>query len=581
MPMQIFDGIPASPGITWGKVFIFKDEDISIPHYNISTEETDQEIERLQFGVDKAIEDIEEILADSSIQANDQGKQILDAHLMILKDREFLRMVEQNLRQELKNAEWTFNKAIEDLIAQLESASNQYLQERSLDYSDISRRVLEKMLQEESKNLNQLDEEIILVAHDLLPSIAISMDKSKIKGILLDAGGKTSHTAIIAQSFGIPAVVGLASFSDQVSNDDLVIVDGNSGWAIKQPDSETMQNYVGRQKKYLEKEKSWEKLKNKHAKTKDGKILKLLANIESPDEIANVKQYGADGIGLYRSEFLFLQSNSLPDEEQQYQAYSKVLREMEGQSVTIRTMDIGGDKAISALITEEEKNPLLGWRAIRLCLSRPDIFATQISALLRASVHGNLKVMFPMITCLEELLQILEIWESVETNLRKHNIPYQRDIPLGIMIEVPSAALIADVLAKHVSFFSIGTNDLIQYTVAVDRGNEKIAYLYRSLHPAMLRLINQVIQSAHEAGILVSVCGGMAVEVKAAALLLGMGVDELSMYAHSVPAIKNMVRTVKQKECFDILQKALRLGTVNDVDSLLNQWFHEKYGPIF
>jgi phosphotransferase system enzyme I (PtsI) len=429
-------------------------------------------------------------------------------------------------------------------------------------------------------NLNSLEQECILVCHDLLPSDAISMDKVRVQAIAMDAGGKTSHTAILARAFEIPAVLGLGSILASVKDNEVVIVDGNKGVVIVDPDDETIQLYTSLQKIRAKREVQLMGLSDLPAETRDGKLILLKANIEIPEEVDAAINHGADGIGLFRSEFLFLRNrNGLPDEEEQFEAYRHVLTAMGERPVTIRTLDIGGDKMLKTMNGPliNEKNPILGWRAIRFCLAHEDIFRTQLRALLRASVHGKLRIMFPLISGLEELVQSLTILEEVKSALRREKQPFVEDITVGIMIEVPSAALISDILARKSAFFSIGTNDLIQYTVAVDRGNEHTAYLYDPLHPGVLRFLKMIVENGHACGLPVGMCGEMAGDPLYTLVLLGLGLDELSMSALGIPEVKRIIRSTTLAAAEEFVGRLMRLTSSSEIADLVRNTMEERF----
>jgi len=407
------------------------------------------------------------------------------------------------------------------------------------------------------------------------------MNREMVKGIVLNAGGRTSHTAILARSFEIPAVLGLANITGEVHSGDNIIVDGNSGTVILDPDKNILSEYQIRLKKWIQHEKRLNKLNKLAAETIDGKRVMLSSNIEMPEEVDLVLSHQADGIGLFRSEFLFLKTSGLSSEDDKYEAYVSVISRMKGKGgVTIRTLDVGGDKIIPDLDTYKEKNPLLGWRAIRFCLHRKDIFRIQIRALLRASVYGELRIMFPMISGIEELEDALEFLEEIKVELRSEGIPFDENIPVGIMIEVPSAAITSDILSKRVDFLSIGTNDLIQYTVAVDRGNENIAYLYKSFHPGVLRLIKMVIDNAHDAGISVSMCGEMAGDPLASVIVLGMGLDVFSMSSSVLSSVKEIIRSVRLDEAQELVKVIMGMSSSLEIDNYVSEWMNERFNDI-
>ncbi|RKX72809.1 MAG: phosphoenolpyruvate--protein phosphotransferase, partial [Spirochaetes bacterium] len=433
-----------------------------------------------------------------------------------------------------------------------------------------------QLLYRERLSLSKINKEVILVSPNLLPSEMIMLDPDKVRGIALDAGGKTSHTAILARSQGIPAVLGLRSITRDIKPDDLLIVDGNLGIVIIDPDENTLISYRGKLFEQEKRENELVGLRNLPAETLDGIRINLLANIEIPEEIELVLASNAQGIGLFRSEFLFMNPREQPDEDRQFRAYEKVLKAMDGMPVTIRTLDVGGDKLLTSMDGLDESNPLLGWRAIRFCLEEEEIFRIQLRALLRASAYGNLRVMFPLISNAEELDSALSILAEERRDLEAGGTPMSEDLPVGIMIEVPSAALISDVLARKADFFSIGTNDLIQYTMAVDRGNEKIASLYQPYHPALWRLIKMTVENAGAAGIPVGVCGEVAGDPVLAVMLLALGLDDLSMSAYSIPAVKRIIRSVNAGEASVALERIMNMATADEVESYLNGWLGDK-----
>ncbi len=575
--MEKLKGIPASPGITIGKVFLFMDDALQIPQYDIHPEDLEGELQRFKDASKKATEELQDLKKKAETEISDGNSNFLESHLLMLEDEEFNEKINTNLKNYMKNVEWVLYKTMKEFVEKLNAAKDSYIRERAIDLHDVAKRVLNHLMYRVSFTLSDLAEEVVLVTHNLLPSDALQMHNGMIKGVAMDAGGKTSHTAILARSFEIPAVLGLSDISKKLSSGDEIIVDGNSGTVIIEPDEETRERYINTWKAWQKREVELLRMNQLPAETKDGKLIMLKANIEVPDEVDSVLSHGADGIGLFRSEFLFMNSAGLSTEDEQYEMYSRVLEEMDGKSVTIRTLDIGGDKTIPDLEGFDEENMLLGWRAVRFCLSRKDIFKTQLKALLRASIHGNLQIMFPLISGIEELQSVLEVLEETKTELSEENISFRNSIPLGIMVEVPSAALTSDILAKNVDFFSIGTNDLIQYTIAVDRGNEKIAYLYEPFHPGVLRLIKMIVENAHDQGIPVGLCGEMGGDPFSTVILLGLGLDELSMSSVGIPEIKKIIRSVSLSEAEELVGTIMDMRSYIEIDQFVKNWTYERF----
>ncbi|MFP4362598.1 MAG: phosphoenolpyruvate--protein phosphotransferase [Spirochaetia bacterium] len=578
--MKEYSGISASPGIAIGKAFLYVDNPIKIPKYDIGEEEIDAEIDRFNNAIERATQEIHELKEKTSEEIGEEENKFLDSHVLMLADPEFQERVSDSIKKYLKNVEWILFQVVDEIVEKLNASKDSYLQERTVDFHDVAKRVLNHLLYTDRISLSDISEEVILITHNLLPSDAVAMNKRKIKAIAMDMGGKTSHTAILARSFEIPAVLGLSKITSDINTGDEIIVDGNKGKVIVNPDKATKAEYIRSLQEWQRREVQLLTMNELPAETKDGKLIFLKANIEVPEEIESVLAHGSSGIGLYRSEFLFLGPGKLAPEEEQYRAYSKVVKAMKGKPVTIRTLDIGGDKIIPDIEGLDEKNPILGWRAVRFCLTRIDIFKAQLRALLRASVHGDLRIMFPMISGLEELNNALEVVESVKADLRNEGVPFNEEIPIGIMIEVPSAALSSDILARKVQFFSIGTNDLIQYTIAVDRGNEKIAYLYEPFHPGVLRLIKTIIDNAHNYGIPVSMCGEMAGDPNASVILLGLGLDEFSMSAFGIPEIKRIVRSVSMAEAEELVGTIMEMRSCREIDEYVTEWMEERFDKI-
>ena len=575
--MKEFKGISVSPGIAIGKAYLYHDDRPPIPSYSILPDQISTEMDRFNAARMKATEEIQVLKQQSAAEGANQDHRFLDAHLLMLSDPEFIGQVETQLGKDLRNVEWIIHRVIETLVRQLEASNDAYLRERAVDIYDVANRVLNHLLYRERISLADLSEEVILITHNLLPSDTMVMNKKMVKAIAMDAGSRTSHTAIVARSFGLVAVLGLTEITRNVTTGTNVIVDGNAGAVIVDPDEETLERYQSSSREWEQREVSLLTLNTMPAESRDGKLIELNANIELPEETDTVTAHGADGIGLYRSEFLFLQPGGPPSEETQYEAYTRVIRALGDRPVTIRTLDLGGDKIMPEMEYREEKNPILGYRAIRFCLSRKDIFRIQLRAILRASVYGNVKIMFPMISGLEELLSTIEFLEEVKEECRRDGIEFDENIAIGSMIEIPSAALTTDILAKHVQFFSIGTNDLIQYTVAVDRGNEQIAYLYEPFHPGVLRLIKTTIDNAHAAGIPVSMCGEMAGDPYATVVLLGLGLDSFSMSAFSIPQVKQIIRSVSMSEAEELVGTVMGMKSHNEINQFVGGWMHDRF----
>jgi len=574
--MKSFTGIAVSEGIAIGKAFVYA-ENVSpeIPRYSISEGEVPAERERLQKAIDKAADEIKALLENAGQQATD----IFQAHLFMLEDIEFIEELGDKLKQNLRNVEWVVQDMARELCQKLMQSPDPAFRERAADIADVSRRVIDCLLcvVRVPSSLADLDEDVIVVARDLMPSDTLLMNKDYVKGIALDEGGKTSHTAIIARAFGIPAVLGLSNISRELRKGEMLVLNGTTGVAIVNPDKQTLEQHESSRKLEGKRIDQLATLRNLPAETSDGHRVALLANIGFPDEAENLLRYGAEGIGLYRSEFLFITPGKAAGEEAQYDAYRRALKTMGQLPVTIRTMDVGGDKLIPELQALGEKNPLLGWRAIRLSLANSELFKVQLRALLRASVHGNLKIMFPLICCIEEVEQAHAMLDEARAECKQKQQPFAGNIEVGVMIEVPSAAVTADIIAEKSDFFSVGTNDLIQYSLAVDRGNEKVHYLSDSHHPAVLRLLKQTIDAAHEKGIKACVCGEFAGDPLATAILLGLGLDEFSMNAPSIPKIKEIIRGTSLESCKALAAEVMRGRTVAEVRASVNAWMAKNF----
>lgn len=563
----VLKGVPAASGIACGPAFILDKQDFIVPKRAIMDQEVAIEIARFEEALGKTREEILEVQKKIAQEHGSQNAQIFDAHLMVLEDKMLIEAVLKSIREDLFAAEYVFSNVLKRFIQSFSKIKDEYLRERTADINDIGRRVL-KHLMDESRihDLDNLHEDLIVVAHDLSPSDAVSMYNKRIIAFVTDIGGRTSHTAIIAKSLGVPAVVGLKDATLRVSNQDFIIVDGRQGIIIVNPEPNTLSLYQKEQHKIMASLGSFDDVKHLPAETLDKRPVSVLANLELAEEVKVIQKFCPQGIGLYRTEFFYMNRIDLPTEEEQFESYSSVAKTMGSDPVTIRTLDLGGDKFISSVQIPKDMSPFLGWRAIQFCLERPDIFKTQLRAILRASIYGNIRLMYPMIAGLGELRKAKAILDEVKGDLRDEKIPFNEKIQTGIMIEVPSAVMIADLLAKETDFFSIGTNDLIQYTLAVDRTNERTAHLYQPFHPAVLRMIKRVIDAGHEAGRQVSLCGEMSGEPAQALLLIGMGIDALSTSASSILPIKKLIRSVRYVDAQRLVREALDLSTAVEIE---------------
>jgi len=562
-------GIAVSQGIIIGKArLIDRSKQKIIYQYLINGKEINREVERFK----EALKLTKEQIIDSKNRMSEKIREhsfILDAHLMIVDDSMVSDATIKTILEEKINAEWALKKSIQKIRQLFEEIDYEYIRDRINDVENIAERILRNLAGKEQDSLSKINERVIIVAHDLSPADTSELNTSMVMGFITDMGGKTSHTAIMAQALKIPAVVGLESVTNHVQDGTLLIVDGYKGEIIIGPDDDTIIAYQEKKIYYDRYISSILRLSHLPAETVDGHRMSVKANIEFLEEVAAAKDHGAEGIGLYRTEYLYLLSKEIPTEEELFEDYRQVAEIISPYPVTIRTLDLGGDKFLSTQGFAGEINPALGLRAVRFCLKEPKIFKSQLRAILRASAYGRIQVMFPMISGLQELLDVKDILHEVMNDLEKEHIEYDHNIKVGVMIEVPSAVTVADILAKHVDFFSIGTNDLIQYALAIDRGNEHVSYMYEPYHPAVIRMIIQVVKAAKDSGIEVSLCGEMAGDPFCTALLLGIGIDELSMNANGIPSLKKLIRSLSREEAVKDVRDILQLTTSREVKKFI------------
>ena len=565
-------GIAASDGYAHAKVYRLIEPDLTVEKKEI--EDPAVEIERLHEAIEKSSVEVGRIREIAAQSLGEEEAQVFDAHAMILSDPEMTGQVEEVIKTNKINAEAAYEQVTDTFITMFEGMEdNPYMQERAADIQDVRKRVIATLLGVSLPNPSTINEEVVIVAHDLTPSDTAQLNKKYVKAFVTNIGGRTSHSAIMARSLEIPAIVGTGTISDEVSEGDMLLVDGIEGTVLVDPSEDEVAEYQIKAEKFEQLKAEWEKLKDEPTVTADGKQLELAGNIGTPRDLEGVLDHGGEAIGLYRTEFLYMDSQELPTEDEQYEAYKEVLEGMNGRPVVVRTMDIGGDKELPYLALPDEMNPFLGYRAIRISLDQDEIFRTQLRALLRASVHGKLRIMFPMIATLKEFRDAKAIYEEEKEKLQNEGVEVSDSIEVGIMVEIPAAAVLADQFAKEVDFFSLGTNDLIQYSMAADRMNEQVSYLYQPYNPSILRLINNVIKAAHAEGKWAGMCGEVAGDQTAVPLLVGMGLDEFSMSATSILKTRSLMKRLDSSKMEELVEKALNEATSNEeVKALVEEY---------
>ena len=572
----MISGILVSPGIAFGKALLLKEDEIVINRKKISADQVEQEVERFKTGRAKASEQLEAIKTKAEASLGEEKAAIFEGHIMLLEDEELEQEIIALIKDDKQSADAAAYSVIEGQAKALEELDDEYLKERAADVRDIGKRLLKNILGLTIVDLSAIPDEVILVAADLTPSETAQLNLDKVLGFITDLGGRTSHTSIMARSLELPAIVGTSDATKQIKNDDYVILDAVNNKIYLNPTAEVIEQLKTVKTQYITERNDLAKLKDLPAITLDGHQVEVVANIGTVRDIAGAERNGAEGVGLYRTEFLFMDRDSLPTEEEQFQAYKAVAEAMGSQAVIVRTMDIGGDKDLPYMNLPKEENPFLGWRAIRIAMDRKEILHAQLRAILRASAFGKLRIMFPMIISVEEVRELKAELELLKSQLREENKAFDETIEVGVMVETPAAAVIARHLAKEVDFFSIGTNDLTQYTLAVDRGNELISHLYNPMSPSVLGLIKQVIDASHAEGKWTGMCGELAGDERATLLLLGMGLDEFSMSAISIPRIKKIIRNTNFEDVKVLAEQALAQPTAKELMDLVTTFIEEK-----
>ncbi|SEB06822.1 phosphotransferase system, enzyme I, PtsI [Thalassobacillus cyri] len=567
--MSHIKGIAASSGIAIAKVYRLEAPDLSYEKTKIDVPEN--EVKRLHEALDISKSELEKIKEHTKNSLGDEHAEIFSAHLLVLSDPELIQPIEDKIKSENVNAEAALDETANMFIDMFKNMDNEYMRERAADIQDVTKRVMAHLLGVTFPDPALINEEVVIVADDLTPSDTAQLNKQYVKGFTTDIGGRTSHSAIMARSLEIPAVVGTKEITSNAQKDEKIIVDGIDGDVIVNPTQEELDTYQQKMVDFEKQKQEWAKLKDEPTTTADGAHVELAANIGTPEDVEGVLNNGGEGVGLYRTEFLYMGKSQLPTEEEQFGAYKSVLEQMGDKPVVVRTLDIGGDKELDYLDLPKELNPFLGFRAIRLCLERDDIFRIQLRALLRASVHGNLKIMFPMIATLEEFREAKNMLDEEKVKLKEEGHNISDDIEVGIMVEIPATAMIARQFAKEVDFFSIGTNDLIQYTMAADRMNERVSYLYQPYNPAILNLVNNVIEAAHAEGKWAGMCGEMAGDSIAIPILLGLGLDEFSMSATSILPARTQLKDLSKEDMASFKETLLSMGTSDEVVAFIKE----------
>ncbi|HAR4460237.1 TPA: phosphoenolpyruvate--protein phosphotransferase [Staphylococcus aureus] len=568
---KLIKGIAASDGVAIAKAYLLVEPDLTFDK-NEKVTDVEGEVAKFNSAIEASKVELTKIRNNAEVQLGDDKAAIFDAHLLVLDDPELIQPIQDKIKNENANAATALTDVTTQFVTIFESMDNEYMKERAADIRDVSKRVLSHILGVELPNPSMIDESVVIVGNDLTPSDTAQLNKEFVQGFATNIGGRTSHSAIMSRSLEIPAIVGTKSITQEVKQGDMIIVDGLNGDVIVNPTEDELIAYQDKRERYFADKKELQKLRDADTVTVDGVHAELAANIGTPNDLPGVIENGAQGIGLYRTEFLYMGRDQMPTEEEQFEAYKEVLEAMGGKRVVVRTLDIGGDKELSYLNLPEEMNPFLGYRAIRLCLAQQDIFRPQLRALLRASVYGKLNIMFPMVATINEFREAKAILLEEKENLKNEGHDISDDIELGIMVEIPATAALADVFAKEVDFFSIGTNDLIQYTLAADRMSERVSYLYQPYNPSILRLVKQVIEASHKEGKWTGMCGEMAGDETAIPLLLGLGLDEFSMSATSILKARRQINGLSKNEMTELANRAVDCATQEEVIELVNNY---------